>query len=325
MFLSAYFLLANISEPCWRLLLRLKIIASKEVVEKWVRKHIKSISSSKNSVLVYVFDNCSFSLHVTHVRSDHRSSYIHVLNRFIVEIPQACKVLSRNLWKEVTSEKFGKWIHPTPMEAENFAEYCWKVFSLRPPAMPLRFLYTGHPSRVRKSDITILEPLPNLQTLTYQDIEIAVSEFFERYILPSNRTFAFVSGDQQVWIKLWLLRKRQPLKYHWMIPVPGEWHWEWHILKGIYVVFYDTILFPFSKLLGYSSLDKEVKNFHYAEDFLEVVTIAIFQWIQASMQNWPDDWNVIDWLHDMKAKGNRVAYELGYACYWYFIPYWVTR
>ncbi len=87
-----------------------------------------------------------------------------------------------------------------------------------------------------------------------------------------------------MWIKLFLLRLRQPNEYHWVIPIPGAWHWTWHIIKGIYLVYYDSILLPFSAILGYSSLDKEANNFHYAEDFLEIVTMAVFQWITRSLQ-----------------------------------------
>jgi len=126
--LSAYFLLTNLSEPCWRLLMRLKIVVSKEVVENWVKSFKKTVDSADN-MLVLVFDNCDFHLHVTHTRSDHRSSYIHIINRFVVEIPHVSHVLAKDLWNEISNKAFGKWMRATPDESELFSEKCWKLFA----------------------------------------------------------------------------------------------------------------------------------------------------------------------------------------------------
>ena len=119
---------------------------------------------------------------------------------------------------------------------------------------------------------------------------------------------------------------QDPVKYNWMIPVPGEWHWTWHIIKGIYRMFYTTVLKPFSVILGFSSLDDEAVNFHYAEDFLEMVTIAIQKWIDSCLQNYSrhnNNFTITEWLHSIRR--NKPAYELAYACIHYFIPYWETR
>ena len=88
-------------------------------------------------------------------------------------------------------------------------------------------------------------------------------------------------------------------------------------------MYYSFVLLPFSKMLGYKSLDESVANFHYSEDFLEIVTIAIFMWIQKAVENAPGNPTITEWLHSIKK--NRVAYELAYACIHYFILYWLTR
>jgi hypothetical protein len=51
--LSAYFLLANMSGPCWKVLQRLKIVVSKEKFKQWVLQHEKKIEF-ENSVLIYI-------------------------------------------------------------------------------------------------------------------------------------------------------------------------------------------------------------------------------------------------------------------------------
>ena len=85
---------------------------------------------------------------------------------------------------------------------------------------------------------------------------------------------------------------------------------------------------PLSQYLGFSTLDLDVNNFHHAEDFLEIATIAISDWINKCVQEYRKvkknpGLTVLQWLH--KIKCNQPAYELAYACIHYFVPYWVTR
>jgi hypothetical protein len=121
---------------------------------------------------------------------------------------------------------------------------------------------------------------------------------------------------------MWMLRKKYADKYSWLVPIPGEWHWTWHILKAIFKMFGITILKPFADILGFSSLDLEANNFHYAEDLLQMVTIGIMQWIKQCMTKMQIE-NCTTWLHEIRS--NKQAYELAYACIYYFIPYWYTR
>ena len=319
---SAYLILCNISDPAWRFLQRLKIVISKESVEKWIRSYKKEVKS-KNSVLFYVFDNCNFRLNVTNVKSDHRSSYLNIINHFIVELPVSLSVTAKQLWQNVDRKVFGEWLSSSNDESLIWTRYVWKRFSDRPQDKPLKHVYTRAESRLYKSDYTILPPVVDRETLSYKDVKFVAKAFAAKYIVPGLRDFAFVVGDQQVWIKLYKLRLLRQKKYKWLIPIPGGWHWTWHILKGIYLMYYDFILLPFSKMLGYRSLDKTVANFHYAEDFLEMVTIAIFLWVQKAYAKSQGNITITEWLHSIKK--NRVAYELAYACIHYFIPYWLTR
>jgi hypothetical protein len=319
---SAYMLLCNISDPAWRFLQRLRIVISKEAVEKWIQAHKKKVRS-ETSVLFYVFDNCNFWLNVTKVRSDHRTSYLNIINHFIVELPVSLKIKAKRLWQNVDRKLFGEWLSSSNDDSLGWTQYVWKKFRGKPHNKPLKHVYAKTKNRLYKSDYTILPPVVDRETLSYKDIKAVVKDFAAKYIISGLRNFAFVVGDQQVWIKLYKLRLSKAKKYNWLIPIPGGWHWTWHILKGIFLVYYSFVLLPFSKMLGYKSLDESVANFHYSEDFLEIVTIAIFMWIQKAVENAPGNPTITEWLHSIKK--NRVAYELAYACIHYFISYWLTR
>lgn len=60
LFVSSFLLLGNISEPCWRLLQRLRIVVSKETTERWIREESAKPLLSNSSTLIHVFDNCDF-------------------------------------------------------------------------------------------------------------------------------------------------------------------------------------------------------------------------------------------------------------------------
>ena len=321
---SCYLLLGNVSQPSWRLLQRLKLVVSKEVVERWV-KRCKKVLVSKRSLLMHVIDNCDVKNHKTFVRSDNRTEMINLLNRFVVEVHSELTVTADELWSDVDRNDFGMWIQSNNDEVFNFANNNWEDFCNRPKNKPLRFLYDGTNSNVQFSDITFLQPIFNKQTLKTEHVKHAVDEFHGDHMAGTTRVCAIISGDFQVWIKLWWLHVNYPEKYNWLIPVPGEWHWTWHILQGIYKMYYKVYLLPFSKVLGFRTLDAEAKNFHYAEDLLEMVTIAISNWIEQCVEfRRAEGITVAEWLHDI-GQYNKPAYELAYACIHYFVPYWHTR
>ena len=80
--LGAFMVLGSLSEPCWRLLQRLCIVPSKQHVESWLKTYTKSLVSD-TFFLLYVFDNCDLKRHVTHVRTEHRTEMIHLINRYV--------------------------------------------------------------------------------------------------------------------------------------------------------------------------------------------------------------------------------------------------
>ena len=86
-------------------------------------------------------------------------------------------------------------------------------------------------------------------------------------------------------------------------------------------MYYRSILLPFAKALNFRNLDENADKFHYAEDLLEIVTIAVFNWIQQCLAETMLE--PMQWLHHIWE--NKNAHELAYACIHYFIPYFVLR
>ena len=100
----------------------------------------------------------------------------------------------------------------------------WKVIIFDPVVGPLCLMLNRSVFQVVPLNFMIFEPHIGLQTLFYADIRQIIDKFYINYIETSNRTFVFVLDDQQSWIQMWKLHIEHPSKYHWLIPVLGEWH-----------------------------------------------------------------------------------------------------
>ncbi len=86
-------------------------------------------------------------------------------------------------------------------------------------------MYKGKEHNLNKNNIVILPPVVDRETLSYVDVKAVVDDLARVYVIPCLRQFVFMIGDQQVWIKLYYLRKLFPKKYSWLIPIPGGWYW----------------------------------------------------------------------------------------------------
>ena len=64
---------ANVGESAWNILRILRVISSRQTVEKWVHEQpTHEVSDTK--VVLFSFDNCNFHQHVANTRSNHRST-----------------------------------------------------------------------------------------------------------------------------------------------------------------------------------------------------------------------------------------------------------
>ena len=155
-----------------------------------------------------------------------------------------------------------------------------------------------------------------------QDVTRVLDSFWNQHIALSERIFSFVSVDQACFARVWGLKKLFPGKYSWIIPVPGEWHWTWHILQGIYRVWGTSMFLPLSCTLNYSTLDVTARNFHFAEDFLQLVTLAVIR-IMSELMSFHANCTPVQILA-IYAK-NLHVYELIHLLIYYLCPYWMTR
>jgi hypothetical protein len=319
--LGLFFTLVKIPDPAWRILERLRIVTSRDTIEKYVNAHPK-IEISQLLCLIFSFDNCDFWKKVTHMRTCNQSEMIHVINAFLMHFRGCASMPVDELYEELDAAWFGDYIQGNGESVQDLANLCLQRLIEHSKDSPLRFAYRGTQSYVLKSNFTILPSEFGKSTKSRADVESTLANFHTIYIQGTTRTWAFVSGDEQVYAQIYNLKRSYPDKYGWMIPVPGEFHWTWHVLKGIFHVWGTYLLVPFSRILGLTKLDLDAKVFHMAEDILQQITFAILSIMREMMRIMGCD-TAISLMH--RVKGNSQVYELLYACIYYFAPYFVMR
>ena len=324
LFLGVYFYLVKVPEPAWRILERLRVLPSRQYVQDYLQSQ-PMIKLSDDLMIVFCFDNCDILMHVTHRHEINESSMFQMVTRLVFEIPRSLSIPAISLWKEYTKAAgvaFGNWLRMSDKDTINIANLTTTTIIGAIELGGLRFALEKGSSSINRAKMLILPPEINKSTAKYEDVAETLRKFFNAYIRGTSRTFALVSGDQQVFTLIWFLRLRFPTEFQWVVPIPGEWHWEWHILRGIFRLWGHYLLKPLSVILGYKNLDLTCKVFHYGEDFLEVVSIALCKWYKVLQLKWPDH-TPVQILHQIKPFSH--AYELLYFFLWYVCPYWYTR
>lgn len=319
--IALVFLYTKVPEPAWRLMQKLKVVVSRHTLENWIKSQPPPIFSALK-VLLFSFDNCDFYRHITNVRQNHRSTMIHTCVQLIVDFRQTLEVFGVELWNLVEKADFVDFVSTDFDFAIEVAKNAWKGVKEVYKHTWLKFAHVDGTGCMKIGDLTILSPIIPCNTSTYKDVQEVLEKFFRKFVEGSERTFVFVNTDQACHALVWGLKMQFPSKFSWVVPVPGEWHWTWHILKGIFRIYGKSHFVPWSVQLNYSSLDVECKSFHYAEDFLQIVTLALVKFVKKLMKSHQET-DPLELLHMFHK--HTTIYELIYMLIYYLCPYWFTR
>jgi hypothetical protein len=128
------------------------------------------------------------------------------------------------LYEEVDSSWFGKYIQRNDKSVQKLVNLYFQRLIEHPTDSSLRFTYWGTQLYMITLNFTILPTVFRKSTKKLEDVKSTLANFHNIYILGTTHTWAFVSGDEQVYAQIYNLKRAYPDKYGWMIPVPGEFH-----------------------------------------------------------------------------------------------------
>ena len=322
--IGVYLFNNNVTSAVWKLLQRLRVVPSRDVVERYL-KAIPLPTLEPANFKFFSIDNCDILLKTNSVFADTHNNMLHLVSRIVFDIPRQIAVTLDNLFLPYNVEegkKFAKFLLP---DYSRYCEIANQAVDLVEKAASIggfKFALREAVSRLNSAKMTILSPLVQVGTTSYEDVEKVIKSILQEFSNALGIPFSLFNGDEQVFTRLWHLRLKFPELYSWVIPFPGEWHWNWQTLRGIFKIYGHYLLLPFSHRLGYKKLDCKGDNFHHSEHFLEVVTKALCTVFQ-HYQNKHPDLDPVQVMHHYKP--NKHLYELLYFFVWYLCPYWETR
>ena len=103
-------------------------------------------------------------------------------------------------------------------------------------------------------------PIMNCSTAAYEDGDKILERIYEKLIVGKGMKAVLCVGDQQTFSRMWHLKVHAPDKYAWVIPISGDFHYQFHVASGINRVAYSPILKWFIDSADMSALSKTVKK-----------------------------------------------------------------
>lgn len=311
-------------ESVWRILQRLKIIPSRDTIEKYLASQPK-IDVSHANFVIFQYDNCDIYRHKTQRHEGNESDMLHLVSRLVFKIPRQIKVPIDKLFKPYNIEegkKFCRFLLMDYVDQCDLAKNASELISKAVSYGGLKFAHREAAKEFSSAKLSILPAEINRQTISYDDVAKIVETLWDIMREAGELDFALFGGDWQTFTRMWHLRIKFPEKYQWLVPIPGEWHWNWHILQAIFKIWGLDLIKPFALLISHKTYDNKAQKFHYSEYLLEMITIGIAQVVEKLREKHP---HKTDMRIQSLYKENSHIYELLYFWNWYLCPYWLTR
>ena len=108
---------------------------------------------------------------------------------------------------------------------------CWKT------ATPLYEIsgsnYLRHPDYTPPSGASTLiyqPPLYDTGTASYRDVRRILTRIYDYHIKHLGQRIVLLVGDHQTYDRMLKLKINSPSnQYSWLVPLPGEFHFKWHV------------------------------------------------------------------------------------------------
>jgi hypothetical protein len=314
----------KLPEYAWRILQRLKILPCVQYVENYLSLLPEPVFSDKH-FLFFNYDNFDIHRHITKHTSEHHSEMRHYVSRMVYDIPKEINLEVTQVYQTYNNEeavKFARFLVPDYASLCKLANNAAECVHNAREFGGFKNCLKNEGSRIPKVTLTVLPAEIDRQTASYDDNVAIVRNLWEQYAKPLDMKVALFGGDWQTFTRMYDMKIKNLQEMGFCIPFPGEWHWSWHILQGIFKKWGHDILIPFSQVLTYKNLKIKEPEFHYAEHFLEKVTLALEE-VMHELQLLHPDMSVIEILSHYKEC--EPVYELVYMYIWHVCPYWYTR
>ena len=225
-------------ESIWLYLQRLKLVPSRQRVDKYLKSLPPPVFSPEKFRFAH-YDNCDIYLHVTHKRTTHASEYLHLVSRLVFEVSRQIAVTPETMFKPYNGEEMKNFMRFLLMDFRDQCKIVKTASYIITKAKDfglLKLTLKDNVFTIDNVELTVLSVEVDRQTISYEDNRAIVRKLWEEIGIPYDQAIGIFGGDWQTFTRMWDMRIKDPILFRFLLPFPGEWHWNWHILKGIFKI-----------------------------------------------------------------------------------------
>lgn len=317
--LSLLALQSGMSEEMWTTLQFMMLITSKAWITAFaldvateLRERLLSDPDISSNVRLVVGDNCAYQTRTVHEHTDHSGEYIQSINWATVplrksKLPQLSDSLPHGGWRRDDASPFDVRSGFDPNDADmcNLKDDAWSGFMEQAAEEEARLREDSaarrshdilrHPDveQPEKTEIFYEPPVfTEHGTAAYDDINtwldvvatvwvflvgIARKALGRRHLKAAS--VILVVGDHQTWSRMLFLKLRRPVHYAWMIMMPGEFHFLYHVLMALHRLWWFAIgRYVVAALNCHKTIGQEwtsIEKCKYYDHFYQLVIVTL--------------------------------------------------
>jgi hypothetical protein len=151
----------DVSETAWRLLQRLRIVLSRDSIEKFLKSHPPNLPPAKNFKYV-IFDNLDIWLHIKNVRLNNQFKMLHLVTCIILDVSHTIEVFLDQIflpYNNSESKTFTQFLLPDWSTFVTAANQSVNIITNAIPFGGLKFTLKEQNSCIENTKIEVLKPL----------------------------------------------------------------------------------------------------------------------------------------------------------------------
>ena len=110
----------------------------------------------------------------------------------------------------------------------------------------------------------------------YGNVDDLILDLCKKNKTRQNPFPTFIYADWEYYSKILSLSQSETM----LVPVIATWHYCWHFVKAIFILFGDWLLLPIAERLRWRKIKKDAQDYHACCDFLVALTEAAIGLIQ---------------------------------------------
>ena len=286
-----------------------------------LRRRLEMDEDISSNVRMVVGDNCDYQTRTIHEHTDRGGEYIHTVNWVTVPLRKSklpaqwgtrSDMLPPGGWRRTDVSPFDvrAGFDPDDAEVRNLKEDAWRGFMEQAVSEEQRLRSEGaaakrthdilrHPDVPKPERTEVFYETPVFTehgTAAYDDVSKwwgAVSRMWIYLLGVAKAPFVkpaaviLAVGDHQTWSRMLFLKLRNPAKYECLVPLPGEFHFLFHALMAIHILWWHAVVRHVVRTLNCTKTIKQdwnsIEKCKYYDHFYMITVVSLSSYLASTV------------------------------------------